>query len=363
HGERRGRGRGGFRGRGGSRGGDSRGGDSRGDDLDSGRDNGYGPRGGRPPRPPRDDAVHDDLIEQRIKRERPCRTLFIRNIKYETDSESVRKQFEEFGEIKTFFDLISNRGMVFVTYYDVRAAERARERLQDSNISGRPIDVHYSLPRGDEQAGHCERDKNQGTLLITLRESNQSIDDHELRRRFSPFGDVKQITNVDGRSDQKLLEMYDSRAMETAHDHLQGQQLQDGRMHIEFAWDVPETPLPPGPVPGSKRQLEEREYGRDTDHQPRGRGRGRGRGGHRGDYDDRDRERDRSWERDRRRSRSPRGRDRDDYGPRRGSRFDYDEGRGGRGSYTSPPRDNGYHGGSGGSGGYGPPSSGSAAPP
>ncbi|GAB1526034.1 hypothetical protein RhiTH_009200 [Rhizoctonia solani] len=170
---------------------------------------------------------------------------------YETDSTSVRRQFEEFGEIKTFFDLIANRGMVFVTYYDVRAAERARERLQDSEISGRPIDVHYSLPRGDEQAGRCERDKNQGTLLITLRQSNQTVDDHELRRLFQRFGDVKQILPAEGRNDQRLLEMYDSRAMETAHDHLQGQPLQDGIMDIEFAWDVPETPLPPGPVPGS----------------------------------------------------------------------------------------------------------------
>jgi hypothetical protein len=65
--------------------------------------------------------------------------------------------FEEHGDIKTFFDLIANRGMVFVTYvslkrrfivheelsadsqYDIRAAERARERLQGSEISGRPV--------------------------------------------------------------------------------------------------------------------------------------------------------------------------------------------------------------------------------
>ncbi|KAJ1302739.1 hypothetical protein OPQ81_003051 [Rhizoctonia solani] len=353
-GDRRGRGRG--RGRGGFRGGDSHS-----DDRDSSR-GGYGGRGGRPQRPVRDDVIHDNLIEQRIKRERPCRTLFIRNIKYETDSASVRRQFEEFGEIKTFFDLIANRGMVFVTYYDVRAAERARERLQDSEISGRPIDVHYSLPRGDEQAGRCERDKNQGTLLITLRQSNQAIDDHELRRLFQRFGDVKQVMPVDGRSDQRLLEMYDSRAMETAHDHLQGQPLQDGIMDIEFAWDVPETPLPPGPVPGSKRQLEEREYSRDSDSYSRGRGRGRGRGGSRGDYDDR--ERDRSWDRERRRSRSPRGdRDRDGYGPRRGSRFDYDEPRGGRNYGSPPPRDTGYNGAGGQGGGYGPPGPGSVAPP
>lgn len=67
--------------------------------------------------------------------------------------------------------------------YDLRAAERARERLQGSEISGRPvrfylvyrkcyiltspivllirqIDVHYSLPRDDHSRGG-DRDKNQ----------------------------------------------------------------------------------------------------------------------------------------------------------------------------------------------------------
>ena len=35
----------------------------------------------RPIRKDRDDKVHDSIIEERIQRERPCRTLFIRNIK------------------------------------------------------------------------------------------------------------------------------------------------------------------------------------------------------------------------------------------------------------------------------------------
>ncbi len=39
---------------------------------------------------------------------------------YETNSDEVRRQFEEHGEIKTFFDLIANRGMVFVTFVSVR---------------------------------------------------------------------------------------------------------------------------------------------------------------------------------------------------------------------------------------------------
>ena len=37
-------------------------------------------------------------------------------LQYETNSDDVRRLFEEHGEIRTFFDLIANRGMVFVTY-------------------------------------------------------------------------------------------------------------------------------------------------------------------------------------------------------------------------------------------------------
>jgi hypothetical protein len=43
----------------------------------------------RPVRKERDDKVHDSIIEQRIQRERPCRTLFIRNIKASASSQSI----------------------------------------------------------------------------------------------------------------------------------------------------------------------------------------------------------------------------------------------------------------------------------
>lgn len=61
------------------------------DDAANGYDDdggGYsrGPR--RPMRKERDDKVHDSIIEERIQRERPCRTLFIRNIKASTTWES-----------------------------------------------------------------------------------------------------------------------------------------------------------------------------------------------------------------------------------------------------------------------------------
>ncbi|KAJ3556492.1 hypothetical protein NM688_g2003 [Phlebia brevispora] len=165
------------------------------------------------------------------------------SIQYETNSEDVRRLFEEHGEIKTFFDLISNRGMVFVTYYDIRAAERARERLQGSEISGRPIDVHYSLPRDDHGSRGAEKDRNQqlqGTLLVTLRNSTtgQPIDDNEVRRKFQQFGDVRSVRMVSDRTDQRYVEFFDTRACEEAHDRLRHQGLQDGVMEIVFASEL-----------------------------------------------------------------------------------------------------------------------------
>ncbi|KAI0068000.1 hypothetical protein BV25DRAFT_1793149 [Artomyces pyxidatus] len=217
---------------------------------------GYGPPGGfgnrpqkRGPRREKDDKVHESIIEERIQRERPCRTLFIRNIKasYETNSDEVRRQFEEHGEIKTFFDLIANRGMVFVTFYDLRAAERARERLQGSEIAGRPIDVHYSLPRDDNSSKGGEKNQElQGTLLVTLRnsQSGQPIDDSEVRRKFQQFGDVKGVRSAGDRHDQRYVEFYDTRSAEEAFDRLRHQGLQDGVMDIMLAWE--DAPNPTG---------------------------------------------------------------------------------------------------------------------
>lgn len=56
-------------------------------------DDNDGSRGARRPiRKERDDKVHDSIIEERIQRERPCRTLFIRNIKASLTSSSFLRR-------------------------------------------------------------------------------------------------------------------------------------------------------------------------------------------------------------------------------------------------------------------------------
>ncbi|KAH8110594.1 hypothetical protein DFH11DRAFT_1619149 [Phellopilus nigrolimitatus] len=347
-------------------------------------DSGRGGRGGKrgaaataaPPRRERDDKVHDSLIEERIMRERPCRTLFIRNIKYETNSDDVRRKFEDHGEIKTFFDLIANRGMVFVTYFDLRAAERARERLQDTEISGRPIDVHYSLPRPDEQGNKEPKERNQGTLLVTLRNSasGQPIDDNEVRRKFQQFGDVKNVKPGENVHDQRYVEYFDTRGCDEAYDRLRHQSLQDGIMDVIFSSDIPDVPLPPGPLPARRPDERPQRSSRDYEEPPtRGRrgGRGgRGRGGPpRDDWDDR-RGGGGDWDRDGDRNRryrddyegGGRGRGRGRGGGYNGDRFDD------RGAYGGgPPPPHNSYGGPGPSGppphSYGQPNGGPPLPP
>jgi hypothetical protein len=76
---------------------------------------------------------------------------------YETNSDDVRRQFEEHGEIKTFFDLISTRGMVFVTYVSLHETFEAvnvdntwtRISLTCAQQSGLEIDYKDQRSVGD----------------------------------------------------------------------------------------------------------------------------------------------------------------------------------------------------------------------
>ncbi|KAH9451073.1 hypothetical protein Pst134EB_018572 [Puccinia striiformis f. sp. tritici] len=189
-----------------------------------------------------DPAGERESISQQIQKERPCRTLFVRNVKYETDSQEVRDKFEQMGEIKTFFDLISTRGMAFVTYYDLRAATMAKQRLQGTDASGRPIDVHYSLPKDNELERRCDRDKNQATLLLNILGANRPIDDNELRAKFETYGEIRSVKPFKDSACQRFVEWWDIRACEAAHDSLDGSQYLGGKLELNFAWDTGMVP-------------------------------------------------------------------------------------------------------------------------
>ncbi|CAM0138399.1 unnamed protein product [Umbelopsis sp. WA50703] len=191
-----------------------------------------------------------NVVDARVALERPCRTLFIRNIQYGMTIDHLREKFEKYGEIKTFFSLIDTRGMLFVTYYDIRSAEEAKLAMQNTELNGRKIDVHYSLPKEEERKAKCDRDKNQGTLLFTLIGTNHHVDNNELTNFLSRYGDVKSVRpsplhgrysggTVDAVKSQRFAEFYDSRACLDCYDYLNGQEFQGGTVDLQFLWDAP----------------------------------------------------------------------------------------------------------------------------
>ncbi|GHJ87174.1 hypothetical protein NliqN6_3576 [Naganishia liquefaciens] len=194
----------------------------------------FNDRGGPAPFP----ARREKPVDVRVQHERPCRTLFVRNVNYGADSQQIRANFERYGEIKTFFDIIATRGMAFITYFDLRGAEQAREGMHNSLVNGRPIDVHFSLPKAEEVSGECTREKNQGALELRLK-SGRPITNEDVQRAFSMYGQIKDIRNGPS-PDKKIVEYFDARAAVDAFDALGGRPFLDSEMQVRFIWDFPD---------------------------------------------------------------------------------------------------------------------------
>ncbi|KAJ4473292.1 hypothetical protein C8J55DRAFT_519097 [Lentinula edodes] len=84
----------------------------------------------------------------------PSNTLIIRNLSNKSDPKMVKHQFEVHGPVDQFDELISRRGVVFVTYYDSGAAQIAFRKMRGSVIDGSIINVQFEplgLVSGESQ--------------------------------------------------------------------------------------------------------------------------------------------------------------------------------------------------------------------
>eukprot|EP00834_Sanchytrium_tribonematis_P003505 NODE_136_length_16465_cov_1.184957.p8 type:complete len:310 gc:universal NODE_136_length_16465_cov_1.184957:7940-7011(-) len=165
------------------------------------------------------------------------RTLFIRNIAYEVTEEDILDIFSKFGEIKRSFSLIKDRGIAFITFYDIRASERAFREINNTKIGKRTVEVHYSTPKGNTNQNHCTTQDNQGTLFLTL-SGNILIED--IAQHFSTYGEVMDVRNLRDGHRNKFVEFYDSRDCVKAYQAIKDTKLSLGDIEItcEISWDI-----------------------------------------------------------------------------------------------------------------------------
>ncbi|EDR28498.1 polyadenylate-binding protein, cytoplasmic and nuclear, putative [Entamoeba dispar SAW760] len=172
--------------------------------------------------------VREDIVE------RKSRILFVRNISFNANEESIRKLFEKYGEIKKVFCQIENRGIAFVTFYDIRDAIKAHEELNKKEIDGRPIKIHYSLPK-DNEINKTDSLENHANLYVILRGFQKIPTNDEIFHYFEKFGEVSEIRDSADKPNIKFIEYYDSRAAVKALESSNNAQWNEGTIEVKYA--------------------------------------------------------------------------------------------------------------------------------
>lgn len=114
------------------------------------------------PRPPRNDAggTPQQRSFDRAKQfgdstSQPSTTLFVGNIAFSADEDTVTEAFQEFGTIKsvrmpTDRDTGDPKGFGYVEFYTLDEAKAAFDGMTGQTIAGRSIRVDYSQPRSND---------------------------------------------------------------------------------------------------------------------------------------------------------------------------------------------------------------------
>lgn len=210
---------------------------------------------------------NSDIPEQR---EYPCRCLFVRNIeKFNTSEHDIVDLFSGYGELKLVKEKISDNGVAYITFFDIRASETARSELNGQPFKGRLLDVHFSFPNpmSDRSLPPLPKD-NQGSLKLFFRRCEVELSQEQLFDHFSQFGEIADIQTTNN-PQVNILSYYDCRACLEALERSDLHIIQGGEVNLCLAWDkfapiakedqygttrlhefVPPPPPPPPAYPG-----------------------------------------------------------------------------------------------------------------
>jgi nucleolin len=107
------------------------------------------------PRNPADPVVQLKRARQYgDKLSEPSNTIFIGNLSFDADQESVREAFTQFGEITrvalpTDRDTGALKGFAYVSFTKVKEAKQAVDNMQGVDVAGRSIRLDFAKARDD----------------------------------------------------------------------------------------------------------------------------------------------------------------------------------------------------------------------
>lgn len=190
------------------------------------------------------------------------RYVLVRNVPTSATEEQLRALFETAGQVRRWeLGNMAAKGVAWVTYWDLRDAERAVETLKGSTSLGNdpasPLEVTFSAPRDND-----EERPDADTLFVAKRDGVNAINEAELSDWFSKFGDVKRVGSTPRSHLAKFVQFFDVRSLAKAMAETQ-LFFDDGVIHMEEAVRpsassplVADSP-PPRPLPKSFLRAEE----------------------------------------------------------------------------------------------------------
>ena len=171
--------------------------------------------------PPRDGA-YAPRDDQRTGRSEPTRginditpihTVFIRNLSPRVTDEELARVTGEFGEVSSMFSLAVQRGFAFVTFYDLREAEKCVNGLEGRVIDGQTVHTSFAHSPSD----NAKHDLLTCSTISAVAKEGTQLTNTDISAAFARYGDIK---SIEGGETPNLftVKYYDLRAAKRAVD-------------------------------------------------------------------------------------------------------------------------------------------------
>lgn len=149
--------------------------------------------------------------DQRQERNDPIHTVFFHNIYYNTSLEDFKNYAAQFGEISNVFTKFA-KGIAFVTYYDIRSAEKA-VKSEYGKINGREVKTSFAYrPPAHSKRDPCE---SCSTVQVKIESDISKVNLEDVQDELQKFGEIREAKNCDD-SKEFIIKFFDLRSAKQA---------------------------------------------------------------------------------------------------------------------------------------------------
>ncbi|CAG8679728.1 8018_t:CDS:2, partial [Ambispora gerdemannii] len=170
---------------------------------------------------------------------KPSRWLYISNVPKNTDRSALINLLWAQGDVNNVLvGLLGSEGLVYIAYYDIRDAMKARKVLQgyllgDNYLKAEFCSKPFSKKAADlDDLAQWEWD-NDGIILLNI--LGRRLEEPRIKCEFSIYGDILSVKPLTSENSQRMLiEYYDTRDANDAKQIANNKLLRNATLKVEF---------------------------------------------------------------------------------------------------------------------------------